>query len=81
MANKPNKWPPYVGRLERLKLALDQYTIKPDKSLHFKDPSVNSVVPLLNDIVKIMGREVYMNELWDKKALIKEVEHGKKEKR
>ena len=77
MTMKKNTWPPYVDRMTRLKLALDQYDVQPDKSITFKDPRVDSVVPLLQDIVKIMGREVFVEELWDKDKLIKELE-GKK---
>lgn len=72
---KKTQWPSYVDRLTRLKLALDQYTVQPDKNITFKEPRITSVVPLLNDIQKIMGREMFVEELWDKEALIKEVEH------
>jgi hypothetical protein len=69
-----DRWPAYVDRLTRLKLALDQYTVQPDKTITFKEPGIDSVVPLLQDIVKIMGREVFVEELWDKEKLIAELE-------
>lgn len=72
---KKTQWPSYVDRLARLKLALDQYTVQPDKNITFKEPRITSVVPLLNDIQKIMGCEMFVEELWDKEALIKEVKH------
>lgn len=72
---KKTQWPAYVDRLTRLKLALDQYTVEPNKSITFKEPRFTSVLPFLNDIQKIMGREMFVEELWDKEALIKEVEH------
>lgn len=71
---KKTQWPSYVDRLTRLKLALDQYTVQPNKGITFKEPRITSVVPLLNDIEKIMGREMYVEELWDKEKLIAELE-------
>lgn len=71
---KKTQWPAYVDRLTRLKLALDQYTVQPDKTITFKEPSIDSVVPLFNDIEKIMGRKMFVDELWDKEKLIAELE-------
>jgi len=71
---KKTQWPSYVDRLTRLKLALDQYTVKADKNITFKEPRITSVVPLLNDIEKIMGRKMFVDELWDKEKLIAELE-------
>ena len=80
---KKTQWPTYVDRLTRLKLALDQYTVRLDKTITFKEPRITSVVPLLNDIEKIMGREMFVEELWDKEKLVAELEgqeHGQTKK-
>lgn len=80
---KKTQWPAYVDRLTRLKLALDQYTVQADKTITFKEPSIDSVVPLFNDIEKIMGRKMFVDELWDKEKLIAELEgqeHGQTKK-
>ncbi len=76
MKRQSGRWPPYVDRLTRLKLALDQYTVGKHKEITFKDPRVDSVTALFRDIVTIMGREVYTDELLNKAKLIAEVDGG-----
>ena len=77
MTMRKDSWPPYVDRMMRLKITLDQYDVHPSKSITFKEPRVDSVCSLLNGITEIMEREVFVDELLDKDKLMKELE-GKK---
>ncbi len=78
MSGQSSRWPPYVDRLTRLKLALDQYTVGKHKEITFKEPRVDSVTALFRDIVAIMGREVYTDELLNKDKLIAEISNAEK---